>query len=321
MTLEPVPDKDELRRRAPLSVVAAEVGVRVDSSGRAVCPFHDDHDPSFSLFVDQAGVQRWGCFPCGVSGDCFDLVQRVEGVSFGEAFRKVLLITRESPDAPPPPSTSVELDRNALHAYVDSAMERAHTVGCRGYVCIAAGFMTFENTHEEREEYDSHLRDLGWGVDEHGNVVMPHWNPTYTLTGAKVRAVGGRKWSFPGSRYEWLYGDWLSKPASQNDHLVVEGETDFAYASQEVPLVSVLGLPSGAGYARDAWYARLTIADRVYLGFDGDAAGDEATTRWVAELTDRGVQDVYKLLVPRGLDLRSCGIPVQYLINDRFLVS
>lgn len=52
----------------------------------AVCPFHDDHDPSLSISVDK---QIYKCFVCGAGGNVFTFVQRIENISFPEAVCKV----------------------------------------------------------------------------------------------------------------------------------------------------------------------------------------------------------------------------------------
>ena len=38
----------------------------------AVCPFHDDHDPSLSISEDK---QIYKCFVCGNGGNCYTFVQ------------------------------------------------------------------------------------------------------------------------------------------------------------------------------------------------------------------------------------------------------
>ena len=52
----------------------------------AVCPFHDDHDPSLSISTDK---QIFKCFVCGAGGDVFGFVQKIENISFPEAVVKV----------------------------------------------------------------------------------------------------------------------------------------------------------------------------------------------------------------------------------------
>ena len=53
---------------------------------RAICPFHDDHDPSLSISTDK---QIFKCFVCGTGGNVFTFVQKIEGISFPEAVAKV----------------------------------------------------------------------------------------------------------------------------------------------------------------------------------------------------------------------------------------
>lgn len=51
-----------------------------------LCPFHQEKTPSFSV---HAGRQFFHCFGCGVSGDVFTFVQKIENITFPEAIRLV----------------------------------------------------------------------------------------------------------------------------------------------------------------------------------------------------------------------------------------
>src|SRR5579859_508777 len=51
-----------------------------------LCPFHGEKTPSFSV---HATLQFYHCFGCGVSGDVFSFVQKVENITFHEAVRVV----------------------------------------------------------------------------------------------------------------------------------------------------------------------------------------------------------------------------------------
>ncbi|MCU1284925.1 MAG: primase [Acidobacteriales bacterium] len=51
-----------------------------------ICPFHNEKSPSFSV---HATKQFYHCFGCGVSGDVFSFVQKIENSSFPEAVRSV----------------------------------------------------------------------------------------------------------------------------------------------------------------------------------------------------------------------------------------
>ena len=51
---------------------------------RAVCPFHHDQNPSLSINIEKG---FFNCFGCDAGGDVIKFVERIEGVSFQEAFQ------------------------------------------------------------------------------------------------------------------------------------------------------------------------------------------------------------------------------------------
>ncbi|HWZ43747.1 MAG TPA: DNA primase [Candidatus Saccharimonadales bacterium] len=51
-----------------------------------LCPFHQEKTPSFSVHATR---QYFHCFGCGVSGDVFTFVQKIENITFPEAVRAI----------------------------------------------------------------------------------------------------------------------------------------------------------------------------------------------------------------------------------------
>jgi hypothetical protein len=97
---------EEARSRAPSihEMAGIEAGKK---TGR--CPLHDDSSPSFSISPDG---RKWKCFAgCG-SGDVFDLLERLQGLSLGEVLRSVDdgQASRRSSIARPKAKTPAELD-------------------------------------------------------------------------------------------------------------------------------------------------------------------------------------------------------------------
>lgn len=76
--------------------VLALIGARVVLKQRGrewvgLCPFHDDHSPSFSVNPAKGEAGLWFCPVCQAGGDVFDFVQRTRGLPLGAAgFREAL---------------------------------------------------------------------------------------------------------------------------------------------------------------------------------------------------------------------------------------
>lgn len=73
-------------RATPIEEVARELGMRVVRH-TALCPFHNDKNPSLHF---HRGKNRYKCFACGASGDVVDLVMRYNNVGFKEAVAEIL---------------------------------------------------------------------------------------------------------------------------------------------------------------------------------------------------------------------------------------
>ena len=63
---------------------AEHYGLTVNSRGMALCPFHDDHNPSIKL------DERFHCFGCGEDGDVIDFTAKYFNLSLKEAAEKLL---------------------------------------------------------------------------------------------------------------------------------------------------------------------------------------------------------------------------------------
>ncbi len=74
----------ELATRAKVVDVAHSLGLHVSRRGsglpQVLCPFHDDHTPSLSLYDD-----HYHCFACNAHGNVFELIKAVRNVQFSDA--------------------------------------------------------------------------------------------------------------------------------------------------------------------------------------------------------------------------------------------
>ena len=95
-----------VRQRVSAEDAARMYGLDVSKSGKARCPFHDDHHPSLS-FNRRTG--RFHCFACGMGGGSVDIAAKLLSVTPLEAALQInkdfgLGIADAVPARPAPPS-------------------------------------------------------------------------------------------------------------------------------------------------------------------------------------------------------------------------
>jgi DNA primase len=81
--------KEAVKQQADIVRIVGEY-IKLKKAGASnysgLCPFHGEKTPSFSVHATR---QFYHCFGCGVSGDVFSFVQKVENIPFPEAIRLV----------------------------------------------------------------------------------------------------------------------------------------------------------------------------------------------------------------------------------------
>jgi DNA primase len=100
---------------------------RAGSKFKALCPFHDDHNPSLELNPER---QSFKCWSCGAGGDVFDFVKSYEHVDFPEALRMLADragIMLESPPLAPAiaPQGPAKTELLAVHAWAEEEFVKA----------------------------------------------------------------------------------------------------------------------------------------------------------------------------------------------------
>jgi len=107
----------------------------------ALCPFHTEKTPSFSVNEDK-GVYH--CFGCGEGGDVISFIEKIEGVDFKAALAHLGLV-----GAPPISKPRKSKERIAAEAISTWAEEMSLTLSARMRV-LARGM-----PDEKRDEYCS----------------------------------------------------------------------------------------------------------------------------------------------------------------------
>ena len=322
-----------LKARHPLSDTVEASGVRLRGKGRVrqgVCPFHDEAEGSFTVYSDS---ERFYCFGCGEGGDVLDFVQKSEGLSLPEAIARLDGSPGLAPRSAPRPAPT-RRPKSAALAPRDPALltaaarfyagmlrrstEAREYLGSRGVGPVAAARLGlgYSPGHGLRQALESHgfsekrIGDSGLFTERGserfaGMVVVPD------LTGGLVRWLVGRALdpdarprfqAPPGPKPVLGLGGLSPAPPWV---IVAEGVFDWL-------LLTGWGLPACAalgtqGVERIA--SALRGCPRVFLAFDNDDAGREATERLLTLLGRRaaavtlpeGIGDVAELAaLPQG---------------------
>ena len=326
-------DIPALKARHPLGDTVEASGVRLRGRGRVrqgVCPFHDEVEGSFTVYADS---ERFYCFGCGLGGDVLDFIQQAEGLSLPEAIARLdgspglapraairPAGTRRPASAALPPRDPALL--TAAGRFYAGGLRRSSEareyLASRGVGPVAAarlglGYAPGGGLRLALESLGfsaDRMRDSGLFMERGaerfaGMVVVPD------LSSGLVRWLAGRAVDPDRTpRFQALPGPkpvlGLGRLGPAPDWAVVaEGLFDWlALTGWGLPACAALGTQ---GVERVA--SALRGCPRVFLAFDGDDAGREATERLLTLLGRRaaavtlppGVGDVGELAAhPHG---------------------
>ena len=322
-----------LKARHPLGDTVEASGVRLRGRGRVrqgVCPFHDEAEGSFTVYAD---TERFYCFGCGAGGDVLDFIRRVENLSLPEAIARL----DGSPGLAPRAANRPAGPRRPQSAALPPRDPALLTAAGRFYAGQLRRSPAAWEYLASRGVGPSAAARLGLGYAPGSGLRRP-WSPAASPRsasrtqgcswsgGGAVRRDGGRSRRLRRSRPlarraghrprpdapvpgvarpqagAWA---WASRPVAPPWAVVAEGVFDWlALAGWGLPACAALGTQ---GMERIA--AALRGCPRVFLAFDADDAGREATERLQSLLGRRaaavalpqGVGDVAELAaLPHG---------------------
>jgi DNA primase len=303
-----------------------------------LCPFHDERTPSFSVNPQD---KLYYCFGCGKGGDIISFVRETEQLDFAQAvewlaerFRVSLEYEESSPEREAARSRRerllalLEQATSFYERYLwDSeagrpAREYLESRGLGEEVCheyrlgLAPGGATLGRKARDKGFTAAELSAAGL-VNRRGNdyfagrLLFPLADPRGRVRGfqaRKLRDDDPLQAKYVNSPEGELFrkGDLLygldrarTAIAKQERAIVVEGNTDVLALSQAglEPVAASMGTALTERQLKEL--TRLT--HKLYLCFDGDAAGEAATLRGM-ELAQGMGFDVRVVALPPGVD-------------------
>ena len=301
------------------------------------CPFHEERTPSFSV---NAADKLYYCFGCGKGGDVISFVRETESLPFVEAVESLaerFRVTLEYEETSPQVEAGRQR-RERLHGLLDQAASfyerqlwesasgrpvRDYLAGrglgeqvCKEFRLGLSPESGLARKAREKGFTAAELRAAGL-TNARGNDYFPP-RLIFPLADARGRVVGfqARKLREDDPlrgkyvntsetelfhKSAILYGLHLARTAiaKQERAVVVEGNTDVIALRQAgfEPVVASMGTALTQRQLQEL--QRLTR--RIYLCFDADAAGEDATLRGMELAISLGF-DVRVVTLPKGQD-------------------
>ena len=335
---------EEVRQNNDIVDVISQY-VHLTRKGRnyfGLCPFHNEKSPSFSVSPDR---QIFHCFGCGVGGNVYTFLMKIEGISFVEALET---LAERANIQLPKLENSADNYKEELKAKVYKVNEftaefyhqnlykptakiaqeyvkkrrlnqetlEAYRIGFSGkfdelYKALKKqGF-------EDKEILESGLvnkNDNGTYIDRYRNRLM---FPICDVRG-KVIAFGGRVLDDSKPKYinspenivyskgRHLFGLNVAKKYAEKKLLIVEGYMDVISLHQR-GIRNVVGALGTALTEQQGWLLRKST-EQVILGFDADGAGQTAIQRSMDILQKMGCD-------MRVLQIEGAKDPDEYIIK------
>ena len=342
---------DDVRQSNDIVDVISQY-VRLKRSGRnyfGLCPFHNEKSPSFSVSPEK---QIFHCFGCGVGGNVFTFLTKIEGINFVEAVQQ---LAERANIQLPTLENNVDSAKEALKAkvykvneftakYYHENLYRPESKMAQEYIkkrklsnetlkAFQIGFSgKFDELYrelkkqgfEDREILESGLvnkNERGQYIDRYRNRLM---FPICDARG-RVIAFGGRVLDDSKPKYinspenivyskgRHLYGLNVAKKYDIKKRLlIVEGYMDVVSLHQRDIHNVVASL--GTALTQQQGYLLRNNTEQIILSYDSDEAGQTAKVRAMEILQNMGC-DI------RVLQMEGAKDPDEYVIkygNARF---
>lgn len=299
--------------------------VHLKRSGRnffGLCPFHNEKSPSFSVSPDK---QIFHCFGCGVGGNIYTFISKIEGVSFREAVEMMAQRANiQLPKLENQGDSAKEELKEKVYKVNKFAAEFYHQNLYKPTSKVAQEYIKSRKLNNEtlkafqigysgkfNELYNAlkkegfkdpeilesglvNKSDRGMYIDRYRNRLM---FPICDVRN-RVIAFGGRVLDDSKPKYinspenvvyskgRHLFGLNVAKKEKIDNLLIVEGYMD-AISLHQRGITNVVAALGTALTQQQGWLLRKN-AEKITLGFDADGAGQTAIVRSLEILQNMG---------------------------------
>lgn len=315
---------EEVRNNNDIVDVVSQY-VSLKRSGRSyfgLCPFHNEKSPSFSVSPDK---QIFHCFGCGVGGNVFHFVSKIEGINFRESIEMLAeranitlpVLENEGDSRLQELKAKVyEINKQTAQFYhenlykptsklaqeyvkkrkLDNTTLKSFLIGYSGNFDDLYKFLKGKGFSDEEILASSlvNRNDRRMFIDRFRNRLM---FPIQDVRG-RIIAFGGRVLDDSKPKYinssenivyskgRHLYGLYNAKKGEIKQIIIVEGYMDAVSLHQRGITNAVASL--GTALTENQGRLLRRSAEKVIIGYDADGAGQAATMRGLEILSNLG---------------------------------
>lgn len=316
---------NEVRENSDIVEVISQY-VHLKRSGRnyfGLCPFHNEKSPSFSVSPDK---QIFHCFGCGVGGNVFTFISKIEGIGFKEAIENladragiVLPKSENNEDSKKEELKSKVYKVNNFTAdYYHKRLYEPKSKAGQEYVkqrkltseTLESYNLGFSGNYDElyrvlkKEGFnDEEIFESGLVKKNEQGQYVDFYRDRFMIPILDVRnrviAFGGRvlgdakRFKYLNSpenivysKGKHLFGLNVAKRYEHKKLLIVEGYMD-AISLHQRGITNVVAALGTALTTNQGWLLRKN-AEQVILGFDADGAGQNAIMRAMEVMQNMG---------------------------------
>lgn len=338
----------DIRKKVDIKDVIASY-IPLEKRGKnyfAICPFHDDHNPSMSVSSEK---QIYTCFVCGASGNVFNFVMNYENISFVEAVKKVANMANVTltVETSPKPKKTDALEHvykmfDVVNKYYKNNIKSIYGKKALDYLNKRKISLEVINEFEvglslNDDSVSKLLLEKGYGKDElsdygicgvsnnytydvfKNRIMFPLYNLDGRVVGFSGRIYNGEKESkyvnskessvFKKGHLLYNYHRAIKEAKESRQIIVVEGFMDVI----RLYSVGIKNVVATMGTAVTKEHASLIkkLSQNVVLSFDGDKAGQKATINAINELDKIGI-------TPKIVRLEDDLDPDDYVVKKGF---
>jgi DNA primase len=259
---------EKVRTEINIADVLEHYGIRIDRSGKGLCPFHKDSTPSLSI---DKSTNRFKCFACGESGSSIDFVAKLRSIEPLEAAKELAGIYGIRYEESEPKSK-----KQMIKEYLRECMAN---IGKTDY------FQRRGLTAVTIKKYC-----LGYDV-RHKSVVIPYSSKLeyYQSRGIEEKTFFKPKTEDAG--VEPIFNTEVFSSKNRSPIFVVESPI-CALSIMQSGGVAVATCGTGGWRKVVEAAGKTKCAGGLILCFDNDEPGKDASRKMASELVERGIKHI-----------------------------